>query len=355
MRALGLGILVLLLVSACAVEQAPQEDKPVKIGVLASVSGPAAVYGEAFIKGVNQALTEINANGTKIEIVVDDNKNDPREGVVAYQRVRLQDPDIVLSSMSGATVAITPLVKDDGKPLVGTLSVTRFNNDYDNSFRYFINGEDNAEALATFLKERGIKSVGIYVTNSEAGINAMKPVEERLAKEGITIVAKEPYDPATTDHRTALLKIAGKKPEALYVWAIRPDQVVGEAKSAFNGQIIFNEIPGVSRFYLKDDRFEGVYLMLMAFAVPGTSENEKFNAKFGEEQNGYAAFGYDIMHIINDALANGATPETLVQQLNSVDSYQGLVGDVAVNQAMRDTNVPMVIMKVQGKAIVAAD
>jgi len=335
-----------LLLTACATQQT--SVKPIRIGVLASTSGPAAVYGNAFMVGVNKALDEINANGTRIEVIPEDNKNDPKEGVLAYQRMRLEDPDIIVSSMSGATVSIAPLVKEDGKPMIGTLTVAPFQKDYDNSYRYFFSASDIGNALVDFCKAHNITRIGIYVTNSEAGLTVVNAAKEKLAAAGITVVAQEAYDPATTDHKTGLLKVTSQDPQAIYVWAIRPDQVVADIKSSYTGPILFNEVVSISRFYLTDDRFEGTYVMAMPFATPG--QNAKFNSLFGEQQNGYAAFGYDTMHMIDDALKNGTLatlPVAFGQRSNT-----GIVGAIQTEGA-RETHVPMKLLLVQNKTLVA--
>jgi ABC-type branched-subunit amino acid transport system substrate-binding protein len=341
MRVLGV-IFVLLLLTACAApQQKPQETAPLKIGGISSMSGPAAIYGEAFNKGVTQALAEINADGTKIEFVLEDNKNDPKEAIAAYQRLMIQDPDIIFSSASGSTVAITPLVKETGTPMFATICNAQFQLQYDNSFKYYLSGNENADALVKLLRKKGAKTVSLYYTNIEAGVAPITPVEKKLTEEGFTVLTKEGFPATETDHRSAMSKLANQQPDAIYVWAVRPDQVVGAAKSAYNGTLVFSEVPVLLKLYQQSDDFNGAYAMAMAFSVPGSEQSTAFAEKFGEDTNGYAAFGYDLTYLVWTELQAGATPENVVQRVAAHPTYNGLLGPVTIHGDIRQIDIPL--------------
>ena len=351
-------ILSVFLVTACTtqtIQPQPEEQKTYKIGVLASMTGSAAVYGEAYTKGIQKAADEINAEGKKVEIIIEDNKNDPKEGIAAYERLKLKNPDIIFSTMSGPTQAIVPLAQADSKPVVMSLTITPINKNYPNSYRYFFSAEEYKHELVKFYKKNNVKTVALYYVNNEAGVNAANVLRKDLTEAGFTIIAEESTIPTETDHKTGLTKIVSKKPDTIFVWSLRPDLIAGPLKELYAGPVVYNEPAAVSRWYLTMPQFEGTYMMTFPSTVSNTPEGAKFNSVYGETQNGYAAFGYDVMKMVHNALENGATPNTLVSALSSMSTYEGTTGKMMFSNELREANAPMIMTQVKNKQLIRVD
>ncbi len=62
-----------------------QVKDPIKIGVTLPLSGGLELFGQQGIQGMKMAVTEINEAGgvlgRKLELVIEDNKTDPKTGV----------------------------------------------------------------------------------------------------------------------------------------------------------------------------------------------------------------------------------------------------------------------------------
>ena len=90
-----------------------QDKKPIKIGLLYSLSGLAAVYTQGTVIGHEIAAEEINAKGgvlgRKIEYVVRDDKIKPGEAVKEFRRMVTRDKvDFVLGVISsGVALAVS--------------------------------------------------------------------------------------------------------------------------------------------------------------------------------------------------------------------------------------------------------
>ena len=67
------------------------EKEPIKIGAILPLTGSAAPNGIYQKNGIDLAIDEINSNGgvngRKIEVIYDDSKNDPAEGVSAFNKI----------------------------------------------------------------------------------------------------------------------------------------------------------------------------------------------------------------------------------------------------------------------------
>ena len=66
-------------------------DKEIKIGILGSLTGPAAIFGTGNLAGATIAFEEINAaggvNGRKIEWTSLDDESSPPKAIAAYKRL----------------------------------------------------------------------------------------------------------------------------------------------------------------------------------------------------------------------------------------------------------------------------
>ena len=71
----------------------------IKIGLIASLSGPSAKSGEAITRGLTIAIDEINANGgllgKKVELLRRDDENNPGKGLVAAREL-LQNEKVAI-------------------------------------------------------------------------------------------------------------------------------------------------------------------------------------------------------------------------------------------------------------------
>ena len=106
----------------------------------------------------------------------------------------------------------------------------------------------------------------------------------------------------------------------------------------------------LSNMYTQD-AFDGVYITAIAPTIDGTPEHERFVEKFGESQDAYAAFGYDSIYLLWNQLQNSATTENIIEKIaNAQDT--GLVGTAVYHPELRETNVPMTVVRVENKNLV---
>lgn len=109
------------------------EAKPIRIGVITSLTGFAQIYGEANRIGAEIAAERINAaggvGGRKIEIVLRDDKASSDSTVAAFRDLAAQGVRLFLAGpISSTVVALAPLFKDTDNVLIAAgpnnLSIT---------------------------------------------------------------------------------------------------------------------------------------------------------------------------------------------------------------------------------------
>src|SRR5712691_8190900 len=114
---------VTLVVSAAWSGVFAQGD-PIKIGVIQPLSGPVAASGNYIRMGAEIGRDWVNARGgvlgRKVELLIEDNKSDPKEAATAAEKLIVRDNVAALICCWGSsmTLAAMPKVEEYGIPLV---------------------------------------------------------------------------------------------------------------------------------------------------------------------------------------------------------------------------------------------
>ena len=115
----------LSLLAGAVVATTAQAQEPIKLGLIAAMSGQSAKSGEAIVRGLNIALDEINARGgllgRKVELVVRDDESNPAKGIVAARE--LVQREKVVAMFGGldtpVSLAIVPFANQSKIPFMG--------------------------------------------------------------------------------------------------------------------------------------------------------------------------------------------------------------------------------------------
>ncbi|MFI8713785.1 substrate-binding domain-containing protein [Brevibacillus brevis] len=201
----------------------------IKVGVLASLTGPLESYGKQTARGFELGLDYATEGkreiaGKKIEFVVEDTETKP--DVAVQKATKLLETDkvdfLVGSSSSGDTLAVLPLAEEYKKimvvePAVAD-SITGKNwNKY--IFRTGRNSSQDAVAGAAAIASKGTKIATMAQDSAygREGIEAFKTAAEKL---GAVIIEEQYVDMSTTDFTANIQKIISAKPEYVFItWA----------------------------------------------------------------------------------------------------------------------------------------
>ncbi|WP_425266726.1 substrate-binding domain-containing protein [Brevibacillus fortis] len=221
---------VVLAVGCSQNESASSEvGNTIKVGVLASLTGPLESYGKQTARGFELGLDYATEGkreiaGKKIEFVVEDTETKP--DVAVQKATKLLETDkvdfLVGSSSSGDTLAVLPLAEEYKKimvvePAVAD-SITGKNwNKY--IFRTGRNSSQDAVAGAAAIASKGTKIATMAQDSAygREGIEAFKTAAEKL---GAIIIEEQYVDTNTTDFTANIQKIISAKPEYVFItWA----------------------------------------------------------------------------------------------------------------------------------------
>lgn len=122
-RQISLQLAAALAGAAGLTRPALAQGRPIRIGVITSLTGFAQIYGEANKVGTEIAAQRINAaggvNGRPIELVFRDDKASADATIAAYRELAADGVKLFIAGpISGTVVALTPLLKGTDNILV---------------------------------------------------------------------------------------------------------------------------------------------------------------------------------------------------------------------------------------------
>ena len=199
---------------------------PFRIGVMESVTGPGETYGRVAVQAKQMATAEINAaggiNGRMLELIVEDEKCNAQDSIVAYNK--LTDVDgvkiILGTSCSGAMLGAAPLAEADGVILFSGLATNPdIANAGDYIFRTSMNDAQLGIDTGNELWADGIRKLATITEATDYAEGVRRTTVAQFEKLGGEVVGEERYASDVTDFRSQLTKLLGANPDAIHVAA----------------------------------------------------------------------------------------------------------------------------------------
>jgi branched-chain amino acid transport system substrate-binding protein len=202
----------------------PKYPDPVKIGAVLNLSGPTAAQGNDFRAGLEFAAQQWNAKGgiggSKIEFLFEDHAAQPAKAVTAAQKlIQVDGVKVLVNVYSSPVLAVAPIA---AKEKVLQISAGATSPRLVNISKYFMTSVANAalevEVMLAFIKKKlDVKKLAIIYSNDDFGLGIRDVAKTGWSASGGTIVAEEGIEPAKADLGAVATKVAGAKPDAVYV------------------------------------------------------------------------------------------------------------------------------------------
>jgi branched-chain amino acid transport system substrate-binding protein len=305
------GLAVLLSLSAGQV--AAQEK--VKIGVIVTLSGPAAVLGQQARDGFALAVKELGGKmaGRDVEVVAVDDELKPDAAVTKVKGLLERDKvDFVVGPIfSNILQAIHKPVVDSKTFLISpNAGPSSYAGKNCSPFFYVTSYQNDQvhEILGKVAQDRGYKRVYVLVPNYQAGKDSAAGF--KLDYQGEVI--EESYMPlGALDFQVELSKIASLKPDAVFTFM--PGGMGVSLVKQYRQAGLADRIPVLSAFTVDESTLPAqqdaaVDMFGGANWAPNLDnpQNKKFVASYEAAYNSvpgtYAAQGYDTAMLIDSAV-----------------------------------------------------
>jgi branched-chain amino acid transport system substrate-binding protein len=349
----GVG-LVLALVLSLSVTAWTQGKPPVKVALVAAMSGGSALSGEAIKRGLTVAIDEINARGgvlggSKIELVIRDEEGNPSKGVTAARDVIEREKAVAVFGglHSPVGLAMLPVFHELRVPYVGTwaaaTNITRNGRAPNFMFRVSANDDIVDHFLAKHVVEKlGKKKPGVILENTPWGASNQEGLTKWLTKFGSPAVGFEKFNWGDPDMSPQLLRLKNGGADAIVMVANAPEgaQVVkSRAKIGW-------DVPTISHWGISGGRFPEltgeladsvVFVQTYSFFGKQSEVGDRviaaLKSKYGLKgpEDILAPVGtanaYDAMHLVALALdkAGAADGAKLRDALENLGEYKGLI------------------------------
>src|SRR5437660_5898905 len=186
-------------------------QEPIKVGLVAALSGGSAKSGEGITRGLTIAIDEINAaggllGGRKLVLVRRDDESNPSKGQVAARE--LVDQEKVAAMFGGidspVALAIVPIANKDKVPFFSVWAaatpITR--NGANPNFVFRVSAVDVLvdKALVQYARKTfNAKSLGLALVNNPWGESNDKGLHAAADEQGVKIAGVEKFEDRDVD------------------------------------------------------------------------------------------------------------------------------------------------------------
>ncbi len=158
---LGIIVIILIIWAISAGSKKAAINEPIKIGVIAPLSGPFAFYGEEMRRGILAAV----GSSTQIKLIIEDEKCEPKDAVSVFQKlVNIDKVKFILGPGCGSPQeAIVPLLKEKNIFAMGPMAGSKelYANSGGNFYDAQYSLENESKYVADTLYRLGYKNAAI--------------------------------------------------------------------------------------------------------------------------------------------------------------------------------------------------
>lgn len=325
----------------------PSSKGEFTVGAVLPLTGAASLWGETVKNGMELALEQKPG----LTVLYEDSKSTAADGISAYNLLQAKKVDLTFSELSLVAVPLSKLALENKQPLLVSLVAASHPvivNDY--TTRYYTDPTNYATPAFTnsISPVLAAKKIALLTRNDDLGNSVKAKIIELAKQNNKEIVFAESFMPAEKDYNTVILKAKSSGADVFIFVASTPGEAVGIVKTAGQLKLGMPIVESSAVFADLDTRKQiadvPFYSTSYDFSLPDKAVDFKnqYKAKFGKEPNFGAAFGYDIVNLI-DVCKNKR--ESVKDCLAGVSKMSGVAG-VATQVEAGDFVVPMHLEKV---------
>ena len=329
--------------------------EPIKIGLVAALSGQSALSGEAITRGITIAIDEINAaggllGGRKLELVRRDDESNPAKGVTAARElIYRQKVSVMFGGLdTPVSLAIVPLANEQKVPFIGAWAAGTpiTNNGADPNFVFRVSAVDeivNVAMVEYAQKTFGTSKFGMILVNNPWGESNERGLQAALAAKDMKAVGVEKFEGNDVDVVPQLTRLRNAGADTRFmVGNVGPSAQVVKSLDRMGWKVPivshwgpaggrFTELAGPSA---KDVHFVQTYSFFGPQSAVGERVITALKAKYSDvkgPENISPAVGvanaYDAMHLTAKAIekAGSTDGDAIRKAFYEIDKHEGLI------------------------------
>lgn len=322
-------------------------EDTIKIGGIACLTGPAAMYGVGVKNGVDLYISELNAaggiNGQQVEVLWEDSEASPDKAANAYNKLVQNDGVCAILGpvVSSTTDAVADLAAADGIPLI-TASATAYyiTTDRPSVFRTCFLDPFQGKVMADFTQQelKATKVAAMYKNGDEYSVGLKDAFVTEAKALGMDVVAEEASADKDVDYKTQLTNIKNAGAEVIFLayygdvasLILTQANELGMSVKFTGGDGISNITDSINDKSLLTNMYYSDHFTNSADSDIVKSYLAGYQAMYGEAPGiSFSATAYDAAKVLCGAIAAaGSTePDAVVAAIKS-SSTEGVTGTI---------------------------
>lgn len=317
------------------------------MGALLPLTGDIAEYGKRCKAGIDLAVKQINErggiNGALLNVIYEDSRGIPRDGVTAFQKLVSVDKvkAVIGPVASSVALAVEPIATKNRvilfSPAASSPKLTGISEYF---FRDWPSDVFEATVLAEFVHSKlGLRAIAILYVNNEYGIGLKSEFMRRFQELKGTVPIVESYEQGASDFRSQLTKIKAAEPNAVYLAGYHREMAAATKQIRELGmsmQILGDGDYGVQELLkIAGSAAEGAIFSIPEYDPTRGGESmrlfaESFRKEYGSEPSIFEANAYDAVMLLAVAIAKvGVSTDRIADHLASIKNYDGASGTIS--------------------------
>ncbi len=348
---------------------AAQAQDTIKVGVIASFSGPFADYGKQMQGGIKAWMAQHGDSvaGKKIQLIYKDTTGPSPEIAkrLAQELVVREKVDFLAGfGLTPEALAVAPIAQQAKKPMIimnAATSVITTKSDY--IARFSMTLPQISAPMGDWALKNNIRNVATVVADYGPGIDAEKAFSDRLVKNGGKIVEAIRVPLRNPEFAPFIQRIKDAKPDAVFVFVPAGEQSIAFMKGYRERGLAAAGVKVIATGDLTDDHVLpamgdntlGVITTFHYSAAHKSPENEAFLKSFaaanpqGGRPNFMAVAAYDGMNAIYQVSQklNGKIEGDKAMAVLKGMKIQSPRGPITIDPATRDVIQTVYVRKVE--------
>lgn len=316
--------------------------QPIKIGVVAPLTGGATAYGTGLVDGAELAFKQLSPTKNKYVLVVEDDATKPAQSASAAEKlISVDKVQALISVTSGTGNAVKNIASAANIPHICVCADTRIADATD-----FTNSVMPDEESLAWLREaaaQGAKKVAL-ISQNQPGFNLIvDQLLKQASSTGITVISNEKAEPTVQDFNTIISKSKLLKPDLFMIGFFPPQlDIIGQQLQ----NLKVANISGIATFTTgaKPELYNDKWYTDASLADPSFKADfqreypqQRFNVRVAPQ-------GYDSVNILVKAFESGIPVADFIRNLTS---YDGKAGVLAKKQGESVFHSPIGIWKIE--------
>lgn len=355
-----IGIAVVIVAVALVTKSpntSPISNNPIKIGAVLSLTGDAAPWGEYGKNGINLAVQTINTTGgiggRKVEVVIEDDHTDPKQGVSAFNKlVSLDHVQGVIGGVFDFTAQpLIPLALNNRLTFISP-SNFRIAGGFelnDQSFVMLTDFDKTIRKLEPFIASSSIKRLAVVHFKSTFGAEIAKTLDGVMKGLGRGGIIDESYGQiGNNDFKTAITKLKKQGVDGVFLDMVANDPLIflTQAKQLGFHPAVITYNGSLDAFANEADKSPLNDAVILNWEITSSQFSDLYQKSYNMAPTKSADKYFDAVYVLAKGIAEAGDQSKVADYIakNSFTSPNSSTSFTPYH-AVQDTSVQVQIMK----------